>query len=115
MIMIKISELKSNRKLLYKECRELRKRIKGLIENAKSSSGMTREKFLSQVETANEQLNASIEKIKLITEEIDSRKVNKRQKVKKSSKIHNISGRHIDPTCFSGVVQGGIPGAGKRR
>lgn len=113
--MLKIKELKSNRILLYQECREVRKKLKALIEDAKALNDKHREEILDQIETLNQQLSESTAKITVITDEIDSRRVKKKPKNKKAGKVHNIAGRHIDPTGFSGVVQGGAPGGGKRK
>jgi len=113
--MLKIKELKQNRSSLYQESRDIRKNLGALITEAKTANDLQREDILEQIISLNNHLNKLLAEIEKISEEIVARQSKGKPKNKKVRKVHNIAGRSIDPTGFSGIVQGGSPGGGKRR
>ncbi|MEC9405721.1 MAG: hypothetical protein VX549_00425 [Pseudomonadota bacterium] len=110
-----IKKLKIKRRLLFQEIKGLRKNLKSLIKEAELSSGKRREEALDRIESTNQQYGQLAKEIDAVTDEIRSRRAHNRTKHAHTRRIHDVAGRQVDPTGFSGVVQGGAPGLGKRK
>ena len=122
--MVRIKELKAQKVDLLKKTRQLRKDIKALIAEGETAANDDTLPIVEKIEAKNIYLNQSLARIDNIADEIKfirekskpkKTKPKHKPKKKKVKKVHNVAGRHVDPTGFSGVVQGGSPGGGKRR
>ena len=112
--MTKLRELKNERNELNRNIHEVRAELESLVTSATFAVDEERYELLDKIQSVNEVLNTSLAKLDLVSAKIKSRRATGKTK-KKVRKVHNVAGRSIDPTSFSGIVSGGLPGGGKRR
>jgi len=113
--MIKIKELKKSRNELSEKIRSSRLELKKSLEELKLSNTGNVNVLSDKFQRLNHELNQFIADRDKISDEIAARNKPVKSDNRKVRKIHNVAGRSVDPTGFSGVVSGGAPGSGKRK
>lgn len=116
---MKRKDLKEQRKAISDQVRDARDELKSYITLARNTNP---EKGLDDVLDLLELQNLKLESLVKQRDEIDE-ELKKRSRLsslntsnkKKVRKVHNVSGRSIDPMGFNGLVSGGLPGSGKRK
>ncbi len=111
-------QLKARRDEATNNARQCRSLLRSRIAQAQAATDSQEQaRLLDFIEVLTAELQKQVDE----RDHIDVELKKMRQQTKRSSgkkkvrKVHNISGREIDPTGFRGVVSGGIPGGGKRR
>jgi len=111
-------QLKARRDEAANNARRCRSLLRSRITQAQASADSQEQaRLLDFIEVLTAELQKQIDE----RDRIDVELKRMRQQTKHSSgkkkvrKVHNVSGREIDPTGFRGVVSGGLPGGGKRR
>ncbi|UZE97466.1 hypothetical protein [Alkalimarinus alittae] len=104
-----IKALRKKRSILLHKSRDMRLSLKLLVEKVKAADEKSRNVLLDKVVLKNKQLIDLQVEIDSISDEIKSIRPKTSSKIKKGGRVHPVAGRYVDPTGFSGVVQGGLP------